>query len=77
MYYAYARKKNSKKKYYFTGTAFDTTPFRMKKFQSIRTLKEAVTEYAGMLPKSYLLYSEKVGGPKKIKKPKKKTVKKK
>ena len=69
MYYAYAKTKTSKK-YYFTGSGFDTLPFKLKKYSSIKALTNAVKPYANKLPAKFSLYSEKV------KSKKKKTVKK-
>lgn len=73
MYYAFLKRKNSTKKYYFTGTSFDTIPFKMKKYKSLGELQYAVGPFFTKIPHSYALYSEKV----KAKQYKKKTTRKK
>lgn len=77
MYYAFLKRKNSTKKYYFTGAGFDTIPFKMKKYKTLSELQYAMGPFFTKIPHSYLVYSEKVKTKQGKKKPaKKKAVKK-
>jgi len=69
MVYAFLKKANAR--YYFTGTGFDTVPFKMKKYKTLSALKQAIKPFLNKIPAGFTLYSETI----KSKKYKKKTSK--
>jgi N-acetyl-anhydromuramyl-L-alanine amidase AmpD len=68
MHYCFLKKNKSNKKYYFTGTGFDTVPFKMKKYRSLSSLRRDINKIISQIPADYNIYHEKVGAKKPVKK---------
>lgn len=58
MFYAYLKRGTSK--FYFTGSGFDNIPFKMKKYKTLSSLRQAVKPFLSKIPTGYALYSDKV-----------------
>jgi len=71
MFYAFLQK-NKGKKYYFTGSGFDSLPFKLKKYTTRAKLKKAIIPLVAQVPSTYNIYVETIKAKKKTAKKHKK-----